>query len=161
MAAPPPTVAELQVLILKLQAQVANLQAAMHAAPATSAEAVVTFTVTPQRLNAEELLDYLTKRGSSIYEQGCKALNNKALANSFAMTTNQMVVLLEAFSHHTTVMGWTKGTNQITTFANCGRTQVDLIKSYGQIDKATLKPDCKRFCKAGEIDAQVVPPRTK
>jgi hypothetical protein len=70
MAAPTPTVADLQALILMLQAQVAALQAATPAAPAAGTAAVVTFAVMPQRLTAKELLDYSTKRCSSIYEQG-------------------------------------------------------------------------------------------
>jgi hypothetical protein len=47
-----------------------------------------------------------------------------------------------------------KGTKQITTFANCGGTLVDIINCYRQIGKATLKIACKRFCKAGEADAK-------
>jgi hypothetical protein len=69
MAAPASTVADLQALILMLQAQVANLQAAIPAAPAASAAAVFTFSDTPQTLNADDLLDYSTKRGSNIYDQ--------------------------------------------------------------------------------------------
>jgi hypothetical protein len=69
MAAPAPTVADLQALIQILQAQVANLQAAIPAAHAASTAAVVTFADTPQMLNADDLLDYSTKRGSSIYKQ--------------------------------------------------------------------------------------------
>jgi hypothetical protein len=57
MAAPAPTVADLQALVLMLQAQVANLQAAILAAPAADAAAVVTFADTPQTLNANDLLD--------------------------------------------------------------------------------------------------------
>jgi hypothetical protein len=70
------------------------------------------------------------------------------------MTTDQTVVFVEAVSCHPTVMGWNKGTKQITTFANHGGTSVDLIKCYGQINKATLKIACKRFCNAGEADAE-------
>jgi hypothetical protein len=154
MAAPAPTVADLQVLIQALQAQNALLQAALSAAPATGAAAVITFADTHQTLNANDLLDYSTKRGSSIYEQGCKALDNKALAGGFGMTTDQMVVFIEAVSCCATAMGWNKGTKQITTFANRGRTPVDLIKCYGQINEATLKIACKRFCKAGEVNAE-------
>ncbi len=152
--AAPPTVADLQALILLLQAQVANLQAAIPAAPATGAAAVITFADTLQMLNANDLLDYSTKRGSSIYEQGCKALDNKALASGFGMTTDQMVVFVEAVSRQATAMGRNKGTKQITTFANCGETPVDLIKCYRQINEATLKIACERFCKAGELDAK-------
>ena len=48
MAAPAPTVADLQILIQALQAQNALLQAALSAAPAAGAAAVVTFAGTPQ-----------------------------------------------------------------------------------------------------------------
>ncbi len=65
MAAPTPTVDDHQALILMLQAKFAVLQAATPAAPATGAAAVVTFADMPQTLNANKLLDYLTKRGSS------------------------------------------------------------------------------------------------
>jgi hypothetical protein len=51
-------------------------------------------------------------------------------------------------------MGWNKGTNQITTFADRSGTPVDLIKCYGQINKVTLKTACKRFYKEGEVDAK-------
>jgi hypothetical protein len=131
MAAPAPSVTDLQALIQMLQAQVAILQAAIPAAPAAGAAAVVTFADTPQTLNADDLLDYSTKRGSSIYEQGCKALDDKALAGSFGMTTDQTVVFVKAVSHRATAMGWKKDTKQITTFANRGGTPVDIIKCYG------------------------------
>jgi hypothetical protein len=83
MAALAPTVADLQAFIQALQAQTALLQAALSAAPVVSSAAVIAFADTPQMLNADDLLDYLTKRGSSIYEQGCKALDDKAHAGSF------------------------------------------------------------------------------
>jgi hypothetical protein len=137
-----------------LEAQNTHLQAALSAAPAASAAAVVTFADTPQTLKANDLLDYLTKRGSSIYEQGCKALDNKALAGGFGMTTDQTEVFVESVSHHTTAMGWNKTIKQITTFTKRGGTPVDLIKCYRQIDEATLKIPCERFCKAGEADVK-------
>jgi hypothetical protein len=51
-------------------------------------------------------------------------------------------------------MGWTKGTKQITNFADCEGKSIDIIKNYGQIDKAMLKTACEQFCKTGEIDSQ-------
>jgi hypothetical protein len=151
MVAPPPTVADLQALILTLQAQVVILQATILASPAT---AVAICAVTPQMLNVKEHLDYLTKRGSSIYEKGCKALDDMALMDSFGMATDQTMVFVKAFSCCTTAMGWNKGTKQITTFANQPGTLVYLINRYGQIDEAAMKTDCKRFYKSGEVDAQ-------
>jgi hypothetical protein len=91
---------------------------------------------------------------SSIYEQRCKPLDNKALMDGFGMTTDQTMVFVEAFSHCAIAIGCNKGTEQITTFTNCCRTPVDLIKCYGQIDEAMLKTACVRFCNAGEVDAE-------
>ncbi len=58
------------------------------------------------------------------------------------MTAGQTVIFTKAFLNHATVMGWNKGSKQITTFTNSFGVAVDIIKSYGQIDKATLKTAC-------------------
>jgi hypothetical protein len=65
------------------------------------------------------------------------------------MTPDQTVILVEAFHHRDTMMGWNQSTRQITLFANSAGHQTDIIKSYGQINKATLKSVCGRFCKPG------------
>ena len=93
------------------------------------------------------------KRGSSIYEQGCKTLDNKALTDGFGMTSNQTVVFVESLTCRATPMGWNADSKQITTFTNRSGKDVDIIKEYGQIDEVTLKTACERFCKAGEVDA--------
>ena len=155
-----PTVADLQSLILQLQAQVTALEnAAATAAPTvpaatTAATTVVVFVDMPQTLGADDLIDYLSKQGSDIYKQGIAPLNYKALTDGFKMTANQTVMFTEAFLNCTTVMGWNKGSKQITTFTNSAGVAVDIIKSYGQIDEATLKTACERFCKAGQADAE-------
>ena len=103
-----PTTAELQALITTLQAQVAALVAASPAAPAVAAAAAghtVTFAETPQTLNPDNLLDYSSKRGASVFEQGCKPLDDKALINGFGMTPNQTVVFVEALRHRSIQMG--------------------------------------------------------
>jgi hypothetical protein len=51
-------------------------------------------------------------------------------------------------------MGWNTGSKQITTFTNRSSKTVNIIKEYGQINELTLKTACKRFCKAGEVDAE-------
>jgi hypothetical protein len=113
-------------------------------------------------LNANDLLDYSTKtkRGSSIYEQGCKALDDKALTDGFRMTTDQTVVFDEAFSCRAIAIGWNKGTKQITTFANRGGTPVGFIKCYGQINEATLKLLARVFPRQVRWMPKVVPCRT-
>jgi hypothetical protein len=105
-------------------------------------------------LGADDLINYWTKRGSTIFEQGYKPLNDKALTNGFAMTPDQTVTFVKAFHRCATTMGWNQGAMQITSFASSAGRQVDIIKSYGQIDEASLKSACERFCKPGEVHSQ-------
>jgi hypothetical protein len=51
-------------------------------------------------------------------------------------------------------IGWNQGARQITMFTNNSGHQVNIIKSYGQIDKAILKSACERFCKPGGVNSQ-------
>jgi hypothetical protein len=156
MANQQPTVQELRALIQALQAQVQALQnaaPAIQAAPAAAATPVV-FPDMPQMLSVDDIINYSTKRGQLIYDHGCAALNNKALTNVFNMIPNKTVVFVEVLQRHADSMGWTKGTKQIMTITNCDGKSINIIKNYSQIDKATLKTACERFCKAGEIDSQ-------
>ena len=70
------------------------------------------------------------------------------------MTQAQTVVFVEALQLKCSQMGWNQGTKQITSFINREGRAVDIIINYGQINKATLKQQCERFCKPGEADAQ-------
>jgi hypothetical protein len=68
MATPAPTTAKLMAIIAMLQVQIVALQ---NAAPAANAAppagaATVVFADTPQMLGANDLIDYSTKRGSTI-----------------------------------------------------------------------------------------------
>ena len=125
-----PTAAELQALIFQLQNQVSTLTSG--AAAAGPAPAAVVFADTPQSLFADDLIDYSTKWGSSIYEQGCKALDDKALANGFSMTPDQTVVFVEALTGRATAMGWNAGSMQITTFANLSGKNVTSSRSMAK-----------------------------
>jgi hypothetical protein len=51
-------------------------------------------------------------------------------------------------------MGWNQGTKYITNFINIAGCSINIIESYSQIDEATLKTACERFCKAKQPDAQ-------
>jgi hypothetical protein len=130
-----------------------NAAPAAAAAPPVGAASVV-FANMPQMLGTDDLLDYSTKQGSAIFKEGFKALDNKALTNVFAMTPDQTVNFGEVFHHRTTMIGWNQGTWQITTFANSAGHPVGIIKSYGQINKATLKSACVGFCKPREVNCQ-------
>ncbi len=99
-AAPtPPTVEGLSALIVALQAQVNALRAAPTA---------VVFAETPQTMEVNNLIDYLTKRGAEIYKQGCAPLDDKSLTEGFNMTPNQTVTFVEAFQQRSTKIGWSR-----------------------------------------------------
>ncbi len=70
------------------------------------------------------------------------------------MTPDQIVIFVKGFHRCATTMGWNQGARQITLFANSAGRQIDIIKSYGQINEATLKSACERFCKPGGVDSQ-------
>jgi hypothetical protein len=162
MANQQPTVQDLQALILALQAQVQALQnaaPAVQAAPA-AADTPVVFADMPQTLGIDDLIDYSTKRGRLIYNHGYAALGNKALTNGFNMIPNETAVFVEALQRHADLMGWTKGSKQITTFTNHDGKSIDIIKNYGQIDEAMLKTAFERFCKAGRLILKLVPSKT-
>jgi hypothetical protein len=143
-------------IITMLQAQIVALQNAAPAAAAAppAGAATVVFADMPQMLGANDLIDYSTKRGPTIFEQGCKPVNDKTLTDGFAMTPDQTVIFTEAFHCRATTMGWNQGARQITLFANSAGRQINIIKSYGQIHEATLKFDSERFCKPGGVDSQ-------
>ncbi len=117
-----PSIAELQALIQQFQIKVQALENAAATVPtfqaAPTAPQAVVFADMPQTLGANELIDYSSKQGSDIYKQGVAPLDNKALTYGFNMTAGQTVVFTEAFPNRATVMGWNKGSKQITTFTN-------------------------------------------
>ena len=87
--------AELHALITQLQAQVATLTSGT--APTGPAPASVVLMDTSQLLHTNDLINYSTKQGSGIYEQGCKTLDNKALTGGFGMTPDQAVVFVQSW----------------------------------------------------------------
>ncbi len=72
MAAPAPTTAKLMAIITMLQAQIVALQIMAPAATAAppAGAATVVFADMPQTLGANDLINYSTKQGSTIFEQG-------------------------------------------------------------------------------------------
>ena len=101
MAQQTPIVQELLALIQELRTQVDTLNAAATTATTTT----VVFADTPNTLEVENIIDYKTKQGASFYEQGCQALNDKALTKGFSMSINQSVIFVEALHRKASQMG--------------------------------------------------------
>jgi hypothetical protein len=70
------------------------------------------------------------------------------------MTPATTVAFIKAFKNRCTIMGWNKGTQHVTKFTNQNAVLVDVVKNYGQIDKATLKAGCGVFCWVGGVNVQ-------
>jgi hypothetical protein len=145
-AAAAPTVEQLSALIVALEQEVNALK---NAAPTP-----VVFAETSQTMEVDNLIDYETKRGAEIYKQGCAPLDDKSLTEGFNMTPDQTVTFFKAFQQLCTEMGWNAGNKSITSFQNKDGNTINIIKSYSQINKATLKTACKHFFKTGKADAK-------
>jgi hypothetical protein len=107
MATPAPSTAELMAIITTLQVQIVALHNATPAAAAAPSAGAVTvvFADTPQMLGTNDLINYSSKRGSTIFKQEFKPLNDKALTDGFTMTPDQIVIFVKAFHHCATTMG--------------------------------------------------------
>jgi hypothetical protein len=152
MAGNAPSNAELAQQIAALTAIVTNLANAIanQAPPAAAAPpaANVAFATSPGVAAVEELIDYTTKHGASLYEQG-----TKALGTPFSMKASQVVIFEKELQDRASMMGWDKGAQNILRFTNKDGRQISLIAEYGQIDADTLKTGCEPFILATGINS--------
>jgi hypothetical protein len=70
------------------------------------------------------------------------------------MTPNQVVTFIKAFQRRCIEIGWNTGNKNITSFTNRDGNTIDIIKNYGQIDKATLRTACECFCSAAGANSR-------
>jgi hypothetical protein len=150
---------QLEAIVQALQDQNTNLQneiTALQNAPpppaapaglAPAAAPAVVYAENPGRYDVNAIINFNTRLGTFIYDQG-----TKPLSKDFDMKSEDVVVFLQAFQQRCTEIGWSEGTMNITKFINSKGENIDLQSQYGQIDSATLKAQCERFCKVGEPD---------
>jgi hypothetical protein len=153
-AANNPTITEIYALGATLQQEIAVLRQQQTQQPVAPAANPVVFADTPQMLEVENLINYGTKRGAKIYKQGCAPLDDKSLTDWFNMIPNQVITFIKAFQRHCTEMGWNTRNKNITSFTNRDGNIIDIIKNYGQINEATLRTACERFCSAAGANSR-------
>ncbi len=109
MANQPPTNAELAAQLAQLTQAVAAMAAAFQNAPAPPAATAgpVSFALSPALATGDDLLDYTTKSGSSIYKKGCEGCNKP----------EQVVIFEKELSDKALEQGWSVGTQAITKFS--------------------------------------------
>ncbi len=134
-----------------LTGQVTTLAAAATATPAAPAVAAgaapqtaTMFAMTPAMLWHKDIIDYSSKMGTMIYEDG-----RESLTTPFEMKFSGTVIYITKLQVKSNCMGWHVGTQQITKFANNLGTMINIISEYGQISMAKLQKECKDFLKAG------------
>ena len=142
-----------------LQNKVTNLQNASAAAtaaapvipgaalPAAAVAAPIPYAENQGRYDVEQVINFNTRLGTTVYEQGVKALTQE-----FDMQPEFMVIFLQAFQERCIEIGWSKGSKNITKFTNQDGNVIDLVMQYGQINVATLKTECECFAKPGGAD---------
>jgi hypothetical protein len=62
------------------------------------------------------------------------------------MTPLMTVAFVKAFENRGSIMGWNQGPMNITKFMNSKNAVINIVKSYSQINEATLKAGCDVFC---------------
>jgi hypothetical protein len=134
-----------------LTGQVTALAAATAAAPAAPAmaagaapQAAIMLAMTPAMLRHEDIIDYSSKTGTMIYEDGCESLTTP-----FKMKSSGTVIYITELQANSNRMDWHVGTQQITKFANNSGAMINIISEYSQISMAKLQTECKDFLKAG------------
>jgi hypothetical protein len=104
-----------------------------------------TFAVTPATSNLSGLLDYYSRKIGE-HTQGCKKLTKD---KAFPMIPALTAAFVKVFENCCTIMGWNQGAQGFIKLQKATSIAVDIVKYYGQINKATLKTFCDVFCKAG------------
>jgi len=142
---------EVQAAQAAAQQAIANAAAAQQqaAAAAGGTATPVVFASTPAMVNHKDLINYQSKTGVMVYDEG-----RKALTTPFDMKSNGTIVYITELQARCIKMGWSTGANQITHFANAAGATINIIDQYGQIDSATLSTACQAFCSAGRAQFQ-------
>jgi hypothetical protein len=130
-----------------LTAQVQNLPGGTAAGGAAGGGAgaapLVTFAATPAMVNRQNLINYSTKVGTTIYNEGCKKLTTE-----FDMKLSGTIVYTTKLQAKCVRMGWHMGTQQIINFTNAAGSTINIVHQYRQIDTAMFQTQCEVFCKS-------------
>jgi hypothetical protein len=112
-----------------LTAQVQNLPRGAAAGGAAGggagAATLVPFAATPAMVNHQDLINYSTKVGTTIYNEGCKKLTSE-----FDIKLSGTVVYTTQLQSKCIKMGWRMGTQQIINFTNAAGSTINIIHQY-------------------------------
>ncbi len=110
---------------MTLTAQVVNLSGGAAAGGAAGGGAgatpLVTFAATPVVVNHQDLINYSTKVGTVIYNEGCEKLTTL-----FDMKSSGTLVYTTKLQAKCVKMGWHMGTQQIINFTNAAGSTINI-----------------------------------
>jgi hypothetical protein len=142
-----------------LMAQVANLSGGTVARGAArgglGATPLVTFAATPAMVNHQDLINYLMKVGTMIYNKGCEKLTTK-----FDMKSTGTVIYTTKLQAKSIKMGWHMGTKQIINFTNAACSTIIVVTSIDRSMWPRFRPSAKSSAKALEPCSKQEPGRT-
>jgi hypothetical protein len=130
-------------LVAQVQHLLGGAVAGGAAGGGAGAAPLVTFPATPAMVNHQDLINYSTKVGTTIYNEGCEKLTTE-----FDMKSSGTVVYTTELQAKCVKMGWHMGTQQIINFTNTAGSTINIVHQYRQIKTATLQAQCEVFCKS-------------
>lgn len=133
--------ADLEAAITNLNQQMAALLTALQPVLAgTVPTAPVSFAATPGTLNVTDIIDYSTRIGSSIYQDGIKSLYENE--EKFDLQNEKATAFIDKVKVRANKMGWTDATQGITIY-NVNGENVDIIEHYGLVDITDIHDQSK------------------
>jgi hypothetical protein len=135
--------ADLNAAVANLNQQMANLIAALQpiltgTAPAPTV--TVTYAATPGTHNVTSLIDYSTRTGTSVYQDGIRSLFDDE--EKFDLQNDKATAFVDKVKARVKKMGWDNATQGITTYQVDGQ-PVDLIEHYGLIEMSIIQDQSK------------------
>jgi hypothetical protein len=137
-----------------LQESIANLNDRMNAllqalqpilaqAANQPAPAAATFATTPGTNKVEEIIDYSTRYGAALYEEGSKGLYSDD-EDKFNLDNAKAISFIRDVQARVKKMGW-NNSNQGITHYNANGSTYDLIEDYGRIDIKEIQAQAEPF----------------
>jgi hypothetical protein len=110
----------------------------------TAPVVTATFPATPGTHNVTNIIDYSTRTGTALYQEGSKSLYDED--EKFDLKNSKATSFLEKVQARAKKMGWDNATQGITTY-QVGGQPVDLLVHYGRIEMSVIQDQSKPWYK--------------
>ena len=106
-----------------------------------------TFALTPGQHKLDDIIDYSTKGGKALYEEG-----GSALKSSFDVEASHLVVFIKELTFHMKELEWSEGNQNNTKFDTTSTgitTTFDILTKWGWIPESDLSTICTKWGESG------------